>query len=208
MTAAQAEPLPELNHDIPLVDDIMPLEMVQGFMEFGDQSVSFATGSLVAGGYGVPPGLQQRRQSRGQPRGQSRAESRRLTPYQRPNTGYVMRFPVEPIGRRGEGGNELAPGGETPGAEGEFMGGLPVQVQLVDALTLNAMEAMGAMPAEVVNALLDVPNVPLSEWHAMRTRQRAASASSAASAARAQPNPRRPRDSQSARSSGIMRARR
>jgi hypothetical protein len=161
MTAAEAEPPPERNHLPPSIDDMMPLEMVQEFLELDDLGGSFATGSLAAGVYGAPPGMR------------PRARAGRATPYHRPNTGYVMRFPVEPAGQWGEVGHEAVPaGGETREHQGEFMGGLAVHVEAVDALTLHTMGDVGAMPAEVVNALLNVPNVSLSQWHAMRTRQR------------------------------------
>ena len=178
MSAAQAEPPPERNHDLPSMDDMLPPEIVEEFLEFGHAGASFATGSLAAGVYGLPPGMR------------PRSQRVRGTPYQRPDTGYVIRFPVEPTGRWGDGGNagadEIAQGAaaQEQGAAGDFMGGLQVQVQAIDALTFSSM---GAMPAEVVDALLNVPHVPLGEWHRMRARHRSGQNARAA--------PRTPRNS-------------
>lgn len=158
MTAAQAEPPPERNHVLPSVEDMLSLDVVHEFFEFGEQAASFATGSLAAGSYGIPPGMR------------PRSQRVRGTPYQRPNSGYVMRFPVQPIGHWDEGDSEIVPDTAAQDQAGEFTGGLQVQIEAMDALTFNAM---GAMPAEVVNALLNVPSVPLGQWHEMRARQSA-----------------------------------
>lgn len=196
MSAAQAEPPPERNHALPSMDDMLPLDLMHEFLEFGDEAAPSTTGSLAAGAYGLPPSMRLRRQaSRG-------------TPYQRPNTGYTMRFPVEPVGRWGDGGNagadEIAPVAEAQQGQrelfGEFMGGIPVEVEAVDALTLSTM---GVMPAEVVDALLNVPNVSLNEWHEMRARQRAQGAQNAENA---RATPRAPRNARI--SARHMRARR
>lgn len=185
MTTAQAEPPPERNHAPPSVDDMLSLDVMQEFLEFGDQAVSFATGSLAAGSYGMPLGIR------------PRSQRVRGTPYQRPNSGYVMRFPVEPIGHWDEGDSDIVQDTAARDQAGEFMGGLQVQIEAVDALTFNAM---GAMPAEVVNALLNVPSVPLGQWHEMRARQRAQSAQ------RGQATPRSQRGARPA--PRLMRARR
>ena len=183
MTAAQAEPPPERNHPLPSVEDFLPSDVVQDLLEFGEQAAAVAAGTLRARGYGQLPGPG------------PRTVARRLTPYHRPSTGYVMRFPVEPPGEWGDRDNELAPAVASPRHTqedpeefmGGFAGGLPVHVATTDAHTL---QAVGAMSLELAEALLNLPDVPLSEWHALHSRHRAPRRPGAA---REQPGQRRAR---------------
>lgn len=80
-----------------------------------------------------------------------------ILPYRRPNSGYVMRFSVEPIEEWGERDEEIPE---------NVSNGIPsVRILPNDAITLNAV---GALSVDVIQALLDVPDVPLRRFHEIR----------------------------------------
>ena len=185
MSAAEAEPPPDRNFSMPSIEDTLPPEVLQSLIDFGEQAAQYAAQTLRAGGYGLPPGARNRRQDA------------RAMPYQRPDTGYVMRFPINPPGEWGEREQEVASEVQEDERDrlvtGDFMGGLPVRVTTADAHTL---QAMGALPTDVISALLNVPDVPLRQWHVIRTQRRVPAA------------PRRPPRAPSSSRSGPVRARR
>lgn len=185
MSAAEAEPPPDRNFSMPSIEDTLPPEVLQNLIDFGEQAAQYVAQTLRAGGYGLPPGVRNRRRDA------------RTMPYQRPDTGYVMRFPTTPPGEWGDREQEVASEvqeGERDGfVTAGFMGGLPVRVTMGDAHTL---QAMGALPTDVTSALLNVPDVPLSQWHVIRTQRRGPASTG-----------RPPRGSSSSRS-GPVRARR
>jgi len=70
-----------------------------------------------------------------------------------------MHFPVEPIFTLDETvGPQLLP-------PDLVVGGL-------SGPEAHTLVAMGAIPADAIYALLNIPNVPLGEWHRMREEQR------------------------------------
>jgi len=186
MSAAEAEPPPDRNFSMPSVEDTLPPDVWQDLIDFGEQAAQYAAQTLRAGGYGLPPGARNRRQNA------------RAAPYQRPNTGYVMRFPVNPPGEWGEREQEVASEMQEDQRDGfvagGLPGGLPLRVTMADAHTL---QAIGALPTDVISALLNVPDVSLHQWHVIRTGQRRVTAA-----------PRRPPRAPSSSRSGPVRARR
>ena len=52
---------------------------------------------------------------------------------------------------------------------GACRAGCPLRVTMADAHTL---QAIGALPTDVISALLNVPDVSLRQWHVIRTGQR------------------------------------
>ena len=168
------------------MEDTLPADLLQDLIDFGQQAAQYATQTLRAGGYGLPPGAR------------NRLQNARVVPYNRPDTGYAIRFPVNPPGEWGDREQEVA--SEVREDErngfltGGFLGELPVRVTTADAHTL---QAMGALPSDVISALLNVPDVSLRQWHVIRTGQRRVTAA-----------PRRPPRAPSSSRSGPVRARR
>lgn len=150
MSHAEAEPLPDRNHDLPFMDGVAVLETPDELNAFATR-INALSQSLAAGMYGQPPGAR------------------------RPNTGHVMRFPVQPPAELTAvpGGNawpDLPPPGEI--IQQSFSSHPSLSINgAIDPDLARTLEAIGALPTDVIQALLDVPDVSIPQWHAMREQQ-------------------------------------
>ena len=146
MTREQAEPPADRNHDPPELE--MPL------IGFEHYAVPMPGLTMATGSYG----------------------GRRFA---RPNTGHIMHFPIETpqeildFGRsmglteediRGPRGLQLPPAVMPTRMPHDILGTGLAQLQGAAGHTLTAMQS--TLPADMINALLNLPDVPsLQEWH-------------------------------------------
>ena len=165
MSRAEAEPAPDRNASEPSIDDVLAMhwEQMQGMfhpmVESGPPDLlQFVQGSATinAGGYGVRPG-----------RG-LRGARRALAPpalTQRPQTGHIVLFPVDPPSA------PPPPVGlmDGPGIPPEVMQAA-LEEGLDEARTVDQLMAMQALPFDAIQALMNVPDVPLPQWHLIRER--------------------------------------
>ena len=150
LTAEQAEPPPGRNQAEPSIEDFLPPEVAGALGDLQDQVAQMATVFMGARGYGLPPGSR--------PLNLERRPTGPVALTHRENTGHAMFFPMEPA-------TFLQP---TPGAdpmpEDLVLGGL-------HGAEAHTLLAMGAIPAEAIYALLNVPDVSLHQWQAMRAQR-------------------------------------
>lgn len=164
MSPAEAEPDPNRNHTEQNILDIFSgfLPAVESYLgnlenlEIPGELAAFAAaqglalpgGTGAAGGYGQPPGRR---------------------PFRRPNTGHLMFFPHE------------TPTDHDPSPPPHGFGSVAVPLsggssREREREQAHTLVAVGAVPAEIVNALFNVPEVSITEWH--QTLRRLAGASS------------------------------
>jgi len=150
MSRMQAEPPPDRNQPELSIADVLlmgPSAMAGDAMdEFGGM-VPLNQFFHASGGYGMPPG--------------PRAAGRARVQMPRPQTGHVIRFPVDqPVDM------------PQPAAFEEDVHGMVHRVASEEGPITEEEQrtliAMSAIPAEAVYALLNVPDVPLQQWHVVR----------------------------------------
>lgn len=158
----EAEPDPARNHVPPTLDDLIA-DMPPGLRDMLE---------LMNDPSAQPPNM-----ASGAARGYG------LPPGPRPNTGHAMFFAVQPP-------TDWAPNPRERAASDTRM-----PVDLLGSANLpqglaHTLIAMNAIPEEAISGLLNIPEVPLEEWHRQRRGSRS-SLQNIAAAGRSHPRSRR-----------------
>ena len=169
MSRAEAEPPADRNAAPPTVDEVLQFHwdsMPEGAEGLGDL-LHFVQGnaSAGAGGYGVRPG-------RGMGQSGRRAAAilgPTVPPTPRPQTGHIMLFPLAPPIDALGGVGPLAGFEVGPAVPPEIMRAA-LEEGMDQARTLDQLMAMQALPVDAIQALMNIPNYPISQWHALRQR--------------------------------------
>lgn len=144
MSQADAEPLPDRNHDLPSMEGVMEgiPEDLQSFVQ------AFGSQSLAAGRYGLPPGAR----------------------FRRPNTGHIMHFPIQPPGAWGELDHERIVFNAPGDAEAANSNAIPHDLlQGMEDIERVRAALTTSVPHHLVDALLNLPDTPtMHEWEALR----------------------------------------
>lgn len=165
MSRAEAEPPPNRNREEPTLQDFMewlPNDAEGATLQqlFGlAQDMAQFSSTVNSSGYGQLPGRR----------------VRHIPPITRPQTGHVVFFPVQPPTSLGR-----ALGPQEPEDSAEDALPIPGHPNLIAELLtpgqgltaeqLRTLTAIQAMPQDALQALLNVPDVPLAQWHlTMRT---------------------------------------